>query len=153
VFHSSTQTTDERNTMTEIQTPETNAVPTNAVPETNAVPYFPHQAPPAVPLTKRAWFLPVALAVAVLVGAGATGAVAGSVAATKQANCKVAFQHADTALDAAKNTIGYLTDGLQAAARFDADTIQSLAPKIESEGKRITDITPEFKSSRAACEG
>jgi hypothetical protein len=128
--------------MTEIQTPETNAVP-----------YFPHQAPPPVPLTKRGWFLPVAVAAAVLFGAGGTAAVAANAAAAKTANCKVAFGHGDTALDAAGNTISYLGDGLKYAASFDADALRDLGPKIDTETARLNSVKEEFKTARALCEG
>jgi hypothetical protein len=116
------------------------------------VPQFPHQAP-KTPITKRRWFLPVAVAVGVLAGSLATGAVSASAAAAKTANCKVAFEHADTAFGSASKVIGYLGDGLQDAARLDSDAIRELGPKIDTETEKMKSVTDEYNKARDLCEG
>lgn len=134
--------------MTEIQTPETNAVPT----ETNAVPYFPHQAPAPVPLTKRRWFLPVALAAAVLVGAGGTSAVAGSMASARAANCKAAFGYADTVMDASGNVITLLGNGLESVRQLDVNGLERISDDIDVQNNRLDGLPAKYAAARDLCE-
>lgn len=125
--------------MTETQTPETNAVP-----------YFPHAAP-KVPLTKRGWFIPVAIAGAFLIGAGGTGAVATTVATVKAANCEEAFLHAGTVIDASTNVISLLGDGLDAASSFDADRLDTLSSDIDRENRRLDGVPEKFDAAKNLC--
>lgn len=112
---------------------------------------YPYAVPP-VPLTKRRWFLPVAVAVGVLLGSLVTGTVNAVAATAKTANCKVAFEHADTALNSAMNVITILGDGMQSAARLDASALEDIGPKIDAEGSKIDAVTEEFKTARELCE-
>lgn len=113
---------------------------------------FPNQYRP-VPLTKRRWFMPVALlAVGLFVGGAVTGSFNAVTASTKTANCKAAFEYADTGLDASGNVISYLSDGLSAAAERDAYTLDNLAPKIEEETNRLDGVPQKFKEARELCE-
>jgi hypothetical protein len=114
-------------------------------------PQFPY-AVPTVPLTKRRWFLPAAVAVGVLFGAVTVGGFNAATASAKVANCKAAFEYADTGLDASGNVIGYLSDGLSAAASRDVDTLNDLAPKIEKETNRLDGVPAKFKTARELCE-
>lgn len=115
------------------------------------MPVFPHQAP-KVPFTKTRLFLILLLVAAVLLGAGVSGAFAVATATARAANCKVAFEYADTALDASGNVIGYLGDGLKSAARLDADALGELAPKIDAENSRLDGLPEKYGAARDLCE-